>query len=157
MTVSPIPEGYHSVTPYLIIDGAAEAIEFYKSAFGATEIMRLPGPEGNVMHAEVRIGDSMIMMADACEEMGMKGPKAFGGCAASICLYVEDVDAVYAQAIEAGGTEKRPLTDQFYGDRSATLEDPFGHVWTVSTHTEDLAPEVIQQRFEDFMKQQAPQ
>ena len=146
MTVKPIPEGYHTVTPYLIIRGAAEAIEFYKQAFAATEVMRLPAPGGKLGHAEIQIGDSRIMLADEVPEMGFQSPTALGGTAVSICLYVEDVDALFQQALDAGGKEQRPVQDQFYGDRSGTLEDPFGHVWTIATHKEDLTPEEIEKR-----------
>jgi PhnB protein len=153
MTVKPIPDGYHSVTPYLIVNDAAGAIEFYKTAFGATELMRLPGPGGKVMHAEIKVGDSPIMLADEFPEMDIRGPQTLGGSPVSILIYVEDVDVRFAAALAAGATEKRPLADQFYGDRSGTLEDPYGHVWTIATHTEDLAPEELQRRFEEQMKQ----
>lgn len=152
--VKPIPDGYHTATPYLIVSDGASAIEFYKNAFGAIEQMRMPGPGGKIMHAEVKIGDSPIMLADEMPEMGVRSPTTIGGSPCSILLYVEDVDARYRQAIAAGGTEQRPLQDQFYGDRSGTLEDPFGHVWTIATHKEDLSPEEIDQRFQEFMKQQ---
>ncbi len=122
--VKPIPDGYHTVTPHLIVSDAASAIEFYEKAFGAVEQMRLPGPDGNIMHAEVKIGDSPVMLADEMPEMGLRSPSTIGGSPTSIMLYVEDVDARYNQAIAAGGTEQRPLQDQFYGDRSGTLEDP---------------------------------
>jgi len=153
MAVKPIPEGYHSVTPYLIIDGAASAIEFYKKAFGANETMRLPGPEGKVMHAEIKIGDSMVMLADEFPDMDIRGPASLGGSAVGICLYVENVDGTFKQAIEAGGKEKRPLQDQFYGDRSGTVEDPYGHNWTIATHKEDLTNEEIEKRFAETMQQ----
>lgn len=153
MTVKPIPEGYHSITPYLIVKGAADAIEFYKSAFNATEIMRLPGPGGSVMHAEIQIGDSRIMMADENPGMNAHAPQGPGKAGASICLYVENVDEIVQQAIDAGAKVQRPLQDQFYGDRSATLEDPFGHVWTVATHIEDVSPEEIDRRMAEMMKQ----
>ncbi len=154
MAVQPIPDGYHSVTPYLIVSDAASAIEFYKSAFGASELMRLPGPGGKVMHAEVKIGDSPVMLADEFPEMGMRSASTMGGSPVSICLYVEDVDTCFAQAIAAGAKEKRPVQDQFYGDRTGTLEDPFGHQWTISTHKEDLTEEEIHKRFESVMQQQ---
>ena len=142
----PIPEGYHSVTPYLIINGAAEAIAYYTKAFGATELFRMPAPGGKIGHAEIKIGDSPIMLADEAPEMGYKGPKTLGGSPISIMIYVDDVDTVFNQAIAAGGTEQRPLKDQFYGDRSGTLEDPFGHVWHVATHKEDVSPEQMEER-----------
>jgi PhnB protein len=137
--VKPVPEGYRTATPYLIIRGAAEAIEFYKRAFGATEVLRMADPQGRVGHAEIRIGDSVIMLADEHPSFGYRGPRSLGGSSVSILLYMEDVDAVFERAVKAGGRLLRPVTDQFYGDRSGTLEDPFGHVWTVATHVEDAA------------------
>jgi len=142
----PIPDGYHTATPYLIIDGAGDAIEFYKKAFGATELFRFPMPGGKIGHAEIKIGDSPIMLADEFPEMGHKSPKTLGGSPVSIMIYVEDVDTVFARAITAGGTEQRPVKDQFYGDRSGTLEDPFGHVWHVATHKEDVPAEEMARR-----------
>jgi PhnB protein len=141
--VKPIPDGYHSLTPYLIIDGAAQAMEYYKNAFGAVELFRMEH-EGKIGHAEMRIGDSPLMLADEMPQY--KGPKALGGTPVSLMIYVEDVDKVYPQAIAAGGTEIKPLQDQFYGDRSGTLSDPFGHIWTVATHKEDVTPEEIEKR-----------
>ncbi len=140
------PEGYHTVTPYLIIDGAAEAIDFYTRVLGATETLRMGGPDGRVGHAEITMGESKIMLADENPEMGFTGPKSIGGTPVSIHVYVEDVDAIYATAIDAGGEEIRPVKDQFYGDRTGTFKDPFGHVWTVSTHTEDVSPEEMDRR-----------
>jgi len=154
MPVKPIPDGYHSVTPYLICRGAANAIEFYKQAFGATEITRMPMPGGRLGHAEIRIGDSAVMLADEFPEMDVCGPQSLGGTSVSLLIYVEDVDTVFPQAIAAGGKEIRPLVDQFYGDRSGTLEDPFGHKWTIATHKEDLSPEEMQRRHEEFVKEQ---
>jgi PhnB protein len=151
-TVKTIPEGYHSVTPYLSVDGAAGAIEFYKKAFGATEVMRMSAPGGKVGHAEVEIAGSRIMLADEYPDMGVRSPKAFGGSPVHLYLYVEDVDAVTSKALAAGARELRPVKDQFYGDRSGTIEDPFGHVWHVSTHKEDLAPEELKRRAEAAMK-----
>ncbi len=142
----PIPDGYHSVTPYLIVNGASAALDYYKRAFGATELFRMPAPEGKIGHAEIKIGDSPIMLADEFPEMGYKSPQSLGGSPVSIMIYVEDVDAVFKQAIAAGGKEQRPVKDQFYGDRSGTLEDPFGHVWHVATHTEDVSPEDMERR-----------
>ena len=139
MPVKPIPDGYHTATPYLIVSGAAKAIEFYKQAFGAKELMRLADPTGKVGHAEIRIGDSTIMLADEFPEMGARGPQSFGGSPISIMLYVEDVDARFAQAVAAGAKATRPVQDQFYGDRTGTIEDPWGHKWTVATHIEDIA------------------
>jgi len=145
-TVKPIPDGYHTVTPYLIINGAADAIEFYKKAFGATELFRMPQPGGKIGHAEIKIGDSPIMLADEFPEMKYFGPKTLGGSAVSILIYVEDVDAVFTQAIAAGGEEQQPVEDKFYGDRGGSLVDPFGHVWHIATHTEDVSPEEMEKR-----------
>jgi PhnB protein len=139
--VKPIPDGYHSVTPYLIVNGGAAAIEFYKKAFGATEVMRMPGPDGKVGHAEIRIGDSVVMLADEHPEMGAKSPQTIGGSPVSILLYVEDVDPVFRQAVAAGAKIQRPIEDKFYGDRMGTVDDPFGHIWHVATHTKDVTPE----------------
>ena len=144
--VKAIPDGYHAATPYLIIQGAASAIEFYKKAFGATELMRLAQPDGRIGHAEIKIGDSPIMLADEYPEMGYRSPQSLGGSPVSILLYVENVDALFDQAVAAGGKVTRPVKDQFYGDRSGTLSDPFGHVWTIATHKEDLSPDEIQNR-----------
>jgi PhnB protein len=153
MTVKAQPDGYHSITPYLVTHDGAAAIEFYKKAFGATELMRLPGPGGKLMHAEIKIGDSPIMLADEFPEMGIRSAKSFGGSPVSIMIYTEDVDSMFAQAIAAGGIEKKPLADQFYGDRSGTIEDPFGHSWTIASHTEDVSPEEINRRFQEMVKQ----
>jgi len=142
----PIPDGYHSVTPYLIVNGAADALEYYKKAFGATELFRMPAPEGKIGHAEIKIGDSPIMLADEFPEMGYKSPQSLGGSPVSIMIYVDDVDTTFSQAVAAGGKEQRPVKDQFYGDRSGTLEDPFGHVWHVATHKEDIAPDEMERR-----------
>ncbi len=152
--MKPIPDGYHTATAYLIVKDAASALEFYRKVFGATELMRLPGPGGKVMHAEMQFGDSRIMLADEFPEMGARSPHAFGGSPVSMHLYVEDVDARFKKAIAAGATEKRPVKDQFYGDRSGTLVDPFGHVWTIATHKEDLSPEEVTKRFKAEMKEQ---
>ena len=152
MPVKPIPDGYHTATPYLIIQGAAKAIEFYKQAFGAVELMRLDGPDGKVGHAEIKIGDSPIMLADEHPEMGYRGPQALGGTPVSLMLYVEGVDAMVAQAVALGATIQRPIQDQFYGDRSGQVVDPFGHVWTIATHIEDVSPDEINARMEAMMK-----
>jgi PhnB protein len=144
-STKPIPEGYHSVTPYLIMNGAAAAIDFYKKAFGATELFRMDHG-GKIGHAELKIGDSPIMLADEQPSMGYVGPQALGGTPISLMIYVEDVDKIYKQAIASGGVELKPLQDQFYGDRSGTLKDPFGHVWTVATHKEDVTPEEMNKR-----------
>ena len=145
MPVKPIPDGYPAVTPYLIVAGAARAIDFYKHAFGATETMRLDGPNG-LAHAEIRIGGSVVMLADESPDMGYKGPRSYGGTAVSLMLYVDAVDATFQRALDAGATQQRAVQDQFYGDRSGTLEDPFGHVWTLATHVEDVAPDEIDRR-----------
>jgi PhnB protein len=152
MPVQPIPAGYHTITPYLIVQGGARALEFYKKAFGATEVMRFPDPSGKIGHAEIKIGDSVIMLADEYPEMGFSSPQALGGAGVSLLLYVEDVDARFKQALAAGAKEMRPVNDQFYGDRSGTLTDPFGHVWTIATHKEDLSPEELQKRAAAAMK-----
>src|SRR5579864_6177873 len=130
MSVQPIPPGYHTVTPYLFVRNAGEAIEFYEKALGATELMRFAGPGGKIMHAEIRIGDSVVMIADEFPEMGARGPQSLGGPGVNLLLYVPDVDARFAQALAAGAKAMRPVADQFYGDRSGTLSDPFGYVWT---------------------------
>ncbi len=153
MPVKPIPDGYHSITPYLIIKGAAAALEFYQGAFGAAEVLRLPGPEGKIMHAEIKIGDSHVMLADEFPEMGIVSPTTVGNSPVGILLYTEDADTMFDKAIELGATEKKPLADQFYGDRSGTVVDPFGHVWTIATHVEDVPPEEIDRRFQEQMKQ----
>lgn len=144
--VTSIPEGYHSVTPYLIIKGAAKALDFYQRAFGAKETVRMAGPGGKIMHAEMRIGDSMVMLADEHPEMNARSPESFGGSPVMIHLYVEDVDAVFNQAIAAGATVERPLADQFYGDRTGGVKDPFGYSWYVATHKEDVTPEEMKKR-----------
>jgi PhnB protein len=143
----PKPDGYHTATPYLILDGAAKALDFYKKAFSATELMRMADPKtGKVGHAEIKIGDSPIMLADEHPEMGYRSPKALGGTPVSIMLYVDDVDAIAKQAQAAGAKVLRPVQDQFYGDRSGTFEDPFGHVWTIATHKEDIPPDEMKRR-----------
>jgi len=152
MATKPIPDGYRTATPYLIIKGAADAIEFYKRAFGATELLRMADPQGRVGHAEIKIGDSVIMLADEHPSMGYRGPRSLGGSSVSILLYLPDVDEVFARALKAGAKAQRAVTNQFYGDRSGTLEDPFGHVWTVATHVEDVAPEEMKRRAEAAMK-----
>jgi PhnB protein len=146
MAVKPIPDGYPRVSPYLVVDGAQKAIEFYTTVLGATERMRMDGPDGRIGHAELEVGDSLIMLADEFPEMGAKGPAAYGGSPVSISVYVEDVDAIFDKATEAGATVVRPLENQFYGDRSATFDDPFGHRWTIATHVEDVSPEEMGRR-----------
>ena len=146
MATKPIPEGYHTVTPYLAIDGAADAIEFYKKAFGAKETLRMDGPDGSIGHAEIQIGDSKVMLSDPFPQSTVKPPKSLGGTSASVFLYVEDVDAVVKQAVDAGATVTMEVQDQFWGDRFGTVSDPFGHTWSVATHVEDLTPEEIAER-----------
>ena len=148
MSVKPIPDGYHSVTPYLMIKGASAAIDFYRKAFNATEVYRLNMPDGKVGHAEIRIGDSSLMLADVCAGSASQSPDALGGSPVMLHLYVADVDAQFAQAVSAGAKVINPVTDQFYGDRSGGLSDPFGHLWYLATHKEDLSPEEIRQRAE---------
>ena len=144
-----IPDGYHTVTPHLIVSDAAKAIDFYKKAFGATELFRMAGPGGKVIHAEIKIGNSPVMLADEFPEMGFRGPQSLCGSSVSILhyLYVEDVDAYFSRAIAAGAKVLKPVQDQFYGDRSGTLTDPFGHVWTIATHKEDVSLEELHKRF----------
>ncbi|HEV2746225.1 MAG TPA: VOC family protein [Allosphingosinicella sp.] len=145
MAVNPIPEGYHSVTPYLIVDGAGEAIRWYERAFGASEVLVMPMGD-KVAHAEIRIGDSHVMLSDEWPDMNLLGPKARGGATASLMIYLEDVDAAFARALDAGATQERPVEDQFWGDRMGTLLDPFGHRWTLATHVEEVTPDEMQRR-----------
>jgi len=152
MTTKSIPDGYHSVTPYLIIKGAADAIDFYKRAFGATELMRMASPDGKIGHAEIRIGDSPIMLADEHPEMGHRSPQSLGGAGVSLMLYIDRVDEVFNRAVASGAKELQPLKNQFYGDLSGTLQDPFGHTWTVATHVEDVPPDEMRRRAEKFMQ-----
>lgn len=151
-SVRGIPEGYHSLTPYLAVDDGARAIAFYQEAFGATEVMRMPRPDGKVGHAELQIGDSRIMLADEYPDMGFRSPKTYGGSPVGLHLYVEDVDAVARQAVAAGAKELRPVKDQFYGDRTGSFEDPFGHVWHIATHKEDLSPDELKRRAAQAMQ-----
>jgi PhnB protein len=146
MPVKPIPDGYHSLTPYLIVRGAAEAIDYYREVFGAVELYRMPGPDGRVGHAEIRIGDSRMMLADEHPEFLIHAPRPPERPPVSLLLYVDDVDTVFTRAVTAGCTVLRPLADQFYGDRSGTFTDPFGHVWTIATHKEDLTAEEVMRR-----------
>jgi len=144
--VKPIPDGYPRVTPYLHIDGANAAIEFYSKVFGATERMRMPAPGGKIGHAELQIGNSVIMLADEFPDMNVRGPKAIGGTPVTVMVYVEDVDQAFDRAIKGGAKEIRPVMDQFYGDRSGEFEDPFGHRWNVATHVEDVPPDEMAKR-----------
>jgi PhnB protein len=153
--VDPIPAGYHSVTPYLMVRDAARAVAFYRDAFAAQEVMRFNDPGGRIAHAEVRIGDSHVMLADETSEH--VGPQTLGGAGISLMLYVEDVDATFAKAVAAGATVRRPVADQFYGDRVGTLTDPFGHVWSIGTHREDVSLEEMQQRMAAMMAEKKPQ
>lgn len=146
MSVKSIPEGYHSVTPYLIVRGGADAIEFYKKAFGAVELFRFPSPDGKIGHAEIKVGDSPIMLADEYPDMGYNGPQTIGGSPVSLMIYVDDVDTVFNQAVKAGATVKEALQDKFYGDRIGTVIDPFGHRWHLATHKEDVSMEEMERR-----------
>jgi len=150
--VQAIPEGYHSVTPYLIVEDAAKAIDFYKAAFGAEEKFRLPMGD-KIGHAELRIGDSFVMLADEFPDMGHLGPNKRGGTTASFLIYVDDVDVAWKRATEAGAKQTRPLELQFWGDRMGTLTDPFGHQWSLATHVEDVSPEQMQERMQAFGEQ----
>ena len=152
MSVKAKPDGYHSVTPYLIVDGAAEAIRWYGEALGAEEALRLPMGD-KIGHAEIRIGDSFVMLSDEWPDYGKLGPKSRGGATSSLMIYLEDVDAAFERAITAGGTAERPVEDQFYGDRSGTFTDPFGHSWTLSTHVEDVPEDEMQRRMAEFSNQ----
>ena len=154
-SVKAIPDGFHNVTPYLYLRGAAGAIEFYKSVFGAAEIMRMPGPDGRIMHAEIKIGDSIVMLADENPSMGIMSPQTIGGFSGGLHLYVEDADAVIRKAVESGAKQLHPIKNQFYGDRSGTLLDPFGHMWSVATHIEDVPPEEMRKRMTAAMSQAA--
>jgi PhnB protein len=151
MAVKPIPDGYPRVSPYLIVDGAAAAIDFYTSVLGATERMRMPGPDGRIGHAELQLGESVVMLADEFPDMDIKGPKTIGGSPVTVCLYVEDVDATFKKALAAGAKESRAVEDQFYGDRTGQFEDPFGHHWSVQTHVEDVSPEEMDKRSAKMM------
>ena len=152
--VNPIPADYAGITPYLSVKGAADAIEFYKKAFGATEMMRLANPDGTLGHAELKIGDALIMLADEYPDYGNLSPKTLGGSAVRLHMYVEDVDAFFEKAIAAGAKVLIPVADQFYGDRSGRLEDPFGHVWLVSTHIEDVTPDEMELRMKAYSEKQ---
>lgn len=148
--VKPIPEGYHSVTPYLVVDGAAKAIAFYEAAFGAIETVRMPTPDNRIGHAEVKIGDSVVMLSDAMKEMDHKSPKTLGGTPITLMIYVPDVDKTVAAALKAGAKELRPVENQFWGDRMGGVTDPFGHQWFIATHVEDVTPEEMKRRMESM-------
>ncbi len=154
MAVSAIPIGFHAVTPYLIVENATKAIEFYKHAFGAELVMQMPLPDGGVAHAEIKIADSYIMLSDMCPDVQFKSPQQLGGSPVSLMLYVEDVDAVFTKALSLGAKELRPVHDQFYGDRAGSLEDPFGHNWTIGTHIEDLSEQELMQRMGELMSKE---
>ncbi len=149
--VKPIPEGYHTITPYLTVKGAAEALAFYHEAFGAEELLRLDGPDDKLMHAEMRLGDSAFMLADEFEEWGNLSPASLGGSGTSMMVYVEDVDAVFERAVKAGAKVVMTVQDQFYGDRTGMVEDPFGHRWSIATHIEDVTPDELSRRAREFM------
>jgi PhnB protein len=151
MAVQPIPDGYPTVTPYLCVDGAEAAIAFYTEVFGATERMRMPAPGGKVGHAELQIGDGLVMLADEFPEMGQRSPKALGGSPVTLSVYTDDVDGVVGRAVAAGANLLRPVEDQFYGDRTGQFEDPFGHRWSVATHVEDVSPEEMGRRAAEAM------
>jgi len=150
-TVKPIPDGYPRVTPYLHVDGASKAIEFYRTVFGAKERMRMAAPDGRIGHAELEIGNSMIMVADEHPDMNIRGPKSVGGTPVTVLVYVEDVDRAFERALKAGAKELRPVQNQFYGDRSGQFEDPFGHQWNVATHVEDVPPDEMAKRAAKMM------
>jgi len=152
MAVKSKPDGYHSVTPYLIVRGGARAIDFYTKAFGAQELFRMDTPGGGIGHAEIQIGDSRVMLADEHPEVGARSPESIGGSAVHLMIYADDCDAVFNRAIAEGAKETRPLRDEFYGDRTGNLVDPFGHSWSIATHKEDLSPEEIQRRAEAYAK-----
>jgi PhnB protein len=153
----PIPEGFHSITPSLVVRDAAKAIDFYKKALGAQELMRMPGPDGKIMHAELKIGDSIIFLGEENPQMGAKSPQTLGGCTGTLNLYVQDVDQTFKQAVSAGGRESMPVADQFWGDRYGTFVDPFGYSWGVATHKEDLSPAEMDQRMKEFFASFAKQ
>jgi len=157
MPTKAIPEGYHTATPHLIVRNAAQAIEFYKKAFGAKEVMRMATPDGKVGHAELKIGDSVIFLADESPQMATKSPQTLGGCTGGVMLYVDDVDTTYQRALDAGGKSFMPVADMFWGDRYGSLVDPFGHAWSVATHKEDVAPGEMEKRAQDIYTQQAKQ
>ena len=150
--VKPVPDGYHTVTPYLACSDAAQAIAFYKKAFGAKELLRIPGPGGKIGHAELRIGDSRVMLADEYRDMDFLGPLSRGGSAVHLHIYMPNADKVVERAVEAGAKVVQPLEDKFYGDRTGSVQDPFGHVWLIATHVEDVPPRELRKRAEKMMK-----
>jgi PhnB protein len=151
-TVNPIPDGYPRLTPYLCVDRAADAIAYYTDVFGATERMRMPAPDGKIGHAELQIGDAVFMLSDEFPEMNIRAPKSIGGTPTTLSLYVDDVDATVQRALDRGATQLRPVENQFYGDRSGQIEDPFGHRWSIATHVEDVPPDEMQRRAAEAMK-----
>ena len=151
-----IPQGYHTVTPSIVVAGAAEAIDFYKKAFGAEERMRFPGPDGKLMHAEISVGDSVIMLGDEMPEQGGRSPKSYGGTPVSFFVYKDNVDAAWKRAVDAGAREIMPLQDMFWGDRTGCVEDPFGHRWWLAQHVQDLTPEELQRKAEEFFSHMQP-
>jgi len=153
MTAKAIPEGYHTLTPYMTARDAARAIEFYKQAFGATEKGVMKGPDGKIMHAELRIGDSLFMLADEFPQFGSLSPQTIGGSGMGLHIYVEDVDSAFDRAVKAGATVEMPVSEMFWGDRYGKLVDPFGHKWSIATHTRDMSMEEIEAAQEEFMKQ----
>ena len=157
MPVRPIPEGFHSVTPYLTLNDAARALYFYKRAFGAKELLRMDAPGGKIGHAEIQIGDSRLMLGDEMPGMGNQSPKTLGGTTSGVMIYVEDVDRVFNQAVSAGAQVEAPLADMFWGDRYGRLKDPFGHSWSVATHKEDVAPAEMQKRMQQEMARRGQQ
>lgn len=157
-SVKPIPEGFHSIQPSLIVRNAVQAIDFYKKALGAQELVRMPGPDGKIMHAELKIGDSVLFLSEENPNMGFcKSPQTLGGCTVSLNVYVPDVDKVFNQAISAGAKETMPVADQFWGDRYGTLTDPYGYVWGIATHKENLTSDEMQKRAHDFFASMAQQ
>ena len=153
--VKPIPDGYHTVTPYMVVKNAAKALDFYKRAFNTKKIIRMPDAKGLIMHAEIQVGDSRIMLCDEMPAMNARSPEAFGGSPMSLMIYVDDVDRIYQQAIKAGATELKPVANQFYGDRSGTVKDPFGHTWTLATHVEEVSEAEMKKRMEKVQSSQS--
>jgi PhnB protein len=151
MATKPIPEGYNTLTPYLAVDDAVQAMEYYKKAFGAKERMRMPAPDGKIAHAELEIGDSVVMLSDPFPQASTRPPKELGGTSASVFMYVEDVDATVKQAVDAGATVTMEVADQFWGDRFGSIQDPFGHSWSIATHVEDVPPEQMAERAKEAM------